>query len=184
MNNIKKQDMDFDFDVKKGIKQKEVSIKEEYSIAPKAIKSKKIRLGGVTLDLSEDCLIIRRRTRTIKEKTMVALDEIESTKVKKVTRPGFLFFALFFLIVSLGGFYPLYLYLQNLTIPLIVGGAGVFLFLIFLILFLTTRRLQLVINFSTSRTIKYMIYETKMFEKLNDFIDEVYHLKHEIYKGN
>ena len=144
MNNIKKQDMDFDFDVKKGIKQKEVSIKE---------------------------------------KTMVALDEIESTKVKKVTRPGFLFFALFFLIVSLGGFYPLYLYLQNLTIPLIVGGAGVFLFLIFLILFLTTRRLQLVVNFSTSRTIKYMIYETKMFEKLNDFIDEVYHLKHEIYKG-
>lgn len=183
MNNIKKQDMDFDFDVKKGKKQKEVSIKEEYSIAPKAIKSKKLRLGGVTLDLSEDCLIIRRRTSTIKEKTMVALDEIESTKVKKVTRPVFLFFALFFLIVSLGGFYPLYLYLQNLTIPLIVGGAGVFLFLIFLILFLTTRRLQLVINFSTSRTIKYMIYETKMFEKLNDFIDEVYHLKHEIYKG-
>lgn len=182
MKNKRREDIDFDFDVKKEKKPETVPTKEEYSIDAKVIKSKRIRLGGVTLDVSEDCLIIRRRTSTIKEKTMIALDEIESTKVKKVTRPILLFFAIFFLVIGGAAVYPIYLYLQNLMFALIAGGAGLFLFIIFLIIFLTTRRLQLIINFSATRNIKYMIYETKMFDKLNNFIDEVYHLKHECIK--
>lgn len=182
MKNKRREDLDFDFDVKKEKKPVDVPVKEEYSINVKSNKTKRIRLGAVTLDCNDDSLIIRRRTSTIKEKILIALDEIESTKVKKVTRPIFLFFAIFFLVVGLVGAYPLYLYLQNLIYAIISGASGLVLFLIFLIIFLSTRRLHLVINFSTTRTIKYMIYETKMFDKLNEFIDEVYHLKHECIK--
>ena len=179
MKNKRREDIDFDFDVKKEKKPIDVPAKEEYSIYTKNIKSRRIRLRQVTLDVSEDCLIIRRRTNTIKEKTLIALDEIESTKVKKVTRPILLVLSILFLVVGLAAAYPLYLYLQTWIYSIVSAGAGLVLFLIFLIIFLSTRRLQLIINFSTTRNIKYMIYETKMFEKLNDFIDEVYHLKHE-----
>ena len=182
MKDKRREDLDFDFDVKKEKKPVSVPTKEEYSINVSKNKTKRIRLGGVTLDCNDDCLIIRRRTSTIKEKTLIALDEIESTKVKKVTRPVLLFFAIFFLVVCGVACYPIYLYLQNLMFSIITGGIGLLLFVIFLIIFLSTRRLQLIINFSTTRNIKYMIYETKMFDKLNDFIDEVYHLKHECIK--
>jgi hypothetical protein len=182
MKNTRRDDLDFDFDVRNEKKPNTSPSKVEYTIEPKSRNADRVRLGGITLDLSDDCLILRRRTRTIKEKTMIALDEIESTKVMKVTRPVLLFFAIFFLVFCSVGAVPLHLYVQNLYLTIGVAAAGVILFIIFLSCFLSTRRLQLIINFSSTRNIKYMIYETKMFETLNAFIDEVYHAKHQLNK--
>ena len=180
MKNTRRDDLDFDFDVKKEKSVELIQPKSEFSFAPKSKKGNRVRLGAVTLDLSEDCLIIRRRTRTTKEKTMVSLDEIESTKVKRVSRPFFLFLAILFLVVGGVGAYPVYLYLQSLVYAVACAGAGLLLFIIFLIIFLSTRRLQFILNFSRTRNIKYLVYDTKQFEKLNEFIDEVYHAKHQL----
>lgn len=182
MKNKKREDLDFDFDVKKEKKPSTSPVKVEYSTEPASPKRNRVRIAGITLDLSEDCLIIRRRTSTIKEKTMIALDEIESTKVKKVSRPVLLVLAILFLVIGGVIFYPIYLHLNDYVIPLIIICSAVLLFVIFLIAFLTTKSLQLIINFSSTRNIKYTTHETKMFEKLNDFIDEVYHVKHQLYK--
>lgn len=180
MKNIRREDKDFDFDRKEERRPIGNGSKVEYTIEPTTQVKERIRLGGITLDINEDCLILRRRTRNIKEKTMVALDQIESTKVKRVAKPGLLFLAIFFLVFCAVGAYPLYLYLNNLYLAIGVAAAGLVLFIVFLSIFLSTRRLQLIINFSTTRTIKYMIYETKMFEKLNSFLDEVYAAKHKL----
>lgn len=182
MKNKRRDDLDFDFDIKHEKKPIVNQSKVEYTIEPKSTKADRIRVGAITLDLSDDCLILRRRTRNIKEKTMIALDEIESTKVMKVTRPVLLFLAIFLLVAGVVVSAALYLYLSNLILTICIAGGGLLLFIIFLICFLCTRRLQLIINFSTSRNIKYMIYETKMFEQLNLFIDEVYHAKHQLNK--
>lgn len=182
MKKVKREDLDFDFDIKKEKKPSTSPVKLEYSIEPKSKKGNRISISGITLDLSDDCLIIRRRTCTTKEKTLIALDEIQSTKVKKVTLPIFLFLSIFFFLVAAILIYPTYQHFKDWTIPIIIGASGFVLFSLFLILFLTTRRLQLIINFSSTRSIKYLSYQTNMFEKLNNFIDEVYHVKHKLYK--
>ena len=180
MKNVKREDLDFDFDLKNERKPISSPSKVEYTIEPKSTHGDRIRVGGITLDISDDCLILRRRTRNIKEKTMISFDQIESTKVKKVTRHVLLFLAIFFLVFFAVGGYPVYLYLSNLYLGIACGAVGLVLFIIFLIIFLSTRRLQLIINFSTTRNIKYMVYETKMFEKFNAFLDEVYRAKHRL----
>ena len=68
--------------------------------------NRRIRIENLTFDANEDCLVVRRRRGTTKEKTLVALDEIESTQVKKVSKPILLFLAIFFLVVCGVAAYP------------------------------------------------------------------------------
>ena len=48
--------------------------------------------------------------------SMIALDEIESTKVKKVSRPVLLVLAILFLVIGGVIFYPIYLHLNDYVI--------------------------------------------------------------------
>ena len=184
MKNKRREDLDFDFDVKEEKKPQNIPTKSEYSLEPKSKITKRIKIENLSFDLNEDCLIVRRSTGTTKEKTLVALDEVESTQVKKVCKPVLLFLAIFFLVIFGVASYPLYLLLENnLYVAIASGAVGLVLFLIFLIIYLSTRRLSIVINFSTSRNIKYYTTHAKLFEEMNNFMDELFHLKHEIFKG-
>lgn len=183
MKNKRREDLDFDFDVKQEKKPDNIPVSNEYSLEPKTKINKRIRIENLTFDANEDCLVVRRRSGTTKEKTLVALDEIESTQVKKVSKPILLFLAIFFLVVCGVAAYPLYLLLENnLYVALGVAGGGLVLFLIFLIIYLSTRRLSITINFSTSRNIKYYTSHAKLFDEMNNFMDELFHLKHEIFR--
>lgn len=182
MSKIRREDLDFDFDIKKERNPIVSPSKVEYVIEPRNVQVERVRLGSLTLTLGEDCLILRRRARHLKEKTLVSLDEIESTKVQKVTFGIFIFLAIFFLICGLVSVYPLYKFLETPLFAIIAGSAGLAFFFLFLVLFLTTRKLRVIINFSRTRNIKYTIYDTKQFENLNNFFDEVYKAKHKLFK--
>ncbi len=175
MKRKNQEDIDFDFElpIKKNSNEEEI-------IDEKTQKGDHLIIGDSSLDLSDDCLIIRKVSNGGKEKILIDLLEIKASQTKMHSHPVFLFLAIFLLVVSIGGciptlfFYPLIAY--------IILVVGIICFIIFITLFFKLRNMSLIIKYgSRDRVVKFS-KNTKSFKKLNDFLDEVYEKKHRLIK--
>ena len=176
MKRNKQDDIDFDFE----LPLKQQDNEESKTIYQKTQKGDHLVLGDSSLDLSDDCLIIRRVTNGNKEKILIDLLEIKATQTKMNSHPIFLFLGIFFLICSIGGFIPTLFYYP--VVAYIILGVGIVLFIIFVALFISLRNMTLVIKYGNKDRNVRISKDTKSFKKLNDFLDELYVKKHRLTK--
>ncbi len=176
MRRNNKDDLDFDFE----LPLKEQQEEETKTIYQKTQNGDHLVIGDSSLDLSDDCLIIRRISNGNKEKILIDLLEVKATQTKMVSHPVFLFLGIFFLICSIGGFIPTLFYYP--VVAYIILGVGILLFIIFLGLFISLRNMTLVIKYGNKDRNVRISKDTKSFKKLNDFLDELYAKKHRLIK--
>lgn len=169
-------DLDFDFELPLQDNEQEET-KVTYQ---KTKKGDHLVIGDSSLDLSDDCLIIRRVNKSGKEKILIDLLEIKATQTKMSSHPVFLFLGIFFLLCGIGGFIPTLFYYP--MIAYIILGVGIVLFIIFLGLFLSLRNMTLIIKYGNKDRNVRISKDTKSFKKLNDFLDELYIKKHRLTK--
>ncbi|MDD6301717.1 MAG: hypothetical protein PUA56_00180 [Bacillales bacterium] len=172
MEKKQNEDFDFDFDLKD---EKPVydPLKKTNTLDPHISKGDLINLGSFSLDLSDDCLIIRTSNYSSKTKVLIYLDEIQSTMVSKRSLMIFLFLAIIFLGVSIAVAVPLFFYYR--VASYVVGGVGLTLAIISFIIYFKSKRLLLKIRYSNNHVFKRTISSINSFNRLNEFFDELYH---------
>ena len=169
------EDIDFDF---------ELPLKEDRDdsevIYEKTQKGDHLIIGDSSLDLSDDCLIIRKVSNGGKEKILIDLLEIKASQTKMRSHPIYLFLAIFLLVVSIGGFIPTLFFYP--LVAYIILGVGIICFILFLTLFFKLKNMSLIIKYGTRDRVVNFSKNTKSFKKLNDFLDELYEKKHRLIK--
>lgn len=136
-----------------------------------------IRVGSTSFELSDNTLVVRKNGNGFKEKTLIDLENISYTRVRRNANITLLILSIFFIVLGVGATYPLYLYIKNFAF--IVLGVGLLIGIILLSIYLSKRNLRITIYLKNGDKIQRISKDMKLFKQVNDFFDELFYVKHQ-----
>jgi hypothetical protein len=135
-----------------------------------------IKINDTTFEIAQNVLILKRASNSYKEKILIDLGCITSTKVVKHSNIWALFFSLFFLVIGGGATYPLYRYFSWWGFASL--GGGVLIFIILFTIYFLSRNIRIVIYRLNGEPIRRTCREVNKFNKINAFFDEIFYRKY------